>query len=446
MHHFLKLSFAVLFVAFAPVANGQDISAEDAIRNTVLIEQPVYFRSVEGERLRVEPGLYWVTPGEESLDLLRLQDGTAVTVRAVSEELSESPEESMAVSTPGTEEQPDTHSVAYMRSDGTQLVAEGSYSEIEARSALSDAARRRAAEARARAQQAALEAKRRAQAAAAEVQRRAQEAAARVREAARNDLRNMLREIAETEQREGRRAALALAGRYSPRLAAASAASFSAEQRRQIMQAGLRELQIHAPFIREVLGRTKNVANLIRDGRDRLSDSERSQLREAIFGSGPDALQHPFANRAVTARGLDDNSGPSWSTDLGGDLAVIAGISISAAQSFPLNPMATGTCTYISASVDFGAQEESEGTGSVGFFVDPYDGLGASRGNWLGGLEVSVNLGGTVVAGAEVVLLFGISDEALSRIALTGIQVGVSGGQGGEVTMGIGYGIRVACL
>ena len=446
MYDKLKLLLLIAIASLLPVANGQEITAEVAIRYTVMIETPVHFRGTDGQDLLVDAGLYWVTPAEESLELLRLADGTDFTVRAVSEELTESPEESIALSTPGTDEQPDIHSISYMSSDGTQLIAEGSYSGIEARGALGDAARRRAAAARAAAQRAAASAKRRAQAAAAAIRQKKEQIALQIRRKARSDLSGMLKEIAAVEQRNGRQAALQLTARYSPRLVATSVASFSAQQRRQIMQAGVRELQAHMPFIQEVLSRAGNVAHLIRDGRNRLSDTELAEVRQAIFGSGPNALQHPFGGRAVTTRGLGDGIGPSWSVGAGVDLAVIGGISIGAAQSFAFNPANPGTCTYVSAAVDIGVQEETEGNASVGFYLGTHDSLGGAPGGWLGGLEVAVNIGAAAAIGVEVVLLFGIPDESLAYIPLTGIQVGVSGGQGGEATIGIGYGLRVACL
>jgi len=446
MYDQLKLLLLIAIASLLPVANGQDITAEVAIRNTVMIETPVHFRGTDGQDLLVDAGLYWVTPAEESLDLLRLADGTDFTIRAMSEELTESPEESIALSTPGTEEQPDIHSVAYISSDGTQLIAEGSYSGIEARGALGDAARRKAAAARAAARRAAAEAKRKAQGAAAEFRRRKEQLALQLRKKARSDLKALLSEIATVEQNDGRQAALRLSARYAPRLAAAGIASFSPEQRRKILAAGARELQANLPFIGEVLGRSRNIAHLVRDGRNRLNDTELAEVRQAIFGSGPNALQHPFASRAVTTRGIGDDVGPSWSVGAGVDLALVGGISIGAAQSFPFNPANLGTCTYISVSADAGVQEEVEANASIGFYLGNHTTLGGSPGGWLGGLEVAVNLGATAFGGAEVVLLFGIPDEGLAYIPLTGIQVGVSGGEGAEVAVAIGYGLRVACI
>jgi len=446
MHDYFKLPLLLALLALLPVANGQDISAEDAIRNTVVTDRPVHFRGTDGQDIVVDAGVYWVTPAEESLELLRLADGTNYTVRATASELEESPEESMAVSTPGTEEQPDTHSIAYLRSNGTQLVAEGSYSGIEARGVLGDAARRKAAQARANAQRAAAAAKRRAQAAAAAVRQKKEELARQVRAGARRDLARMLREISEAEEKQGRKASLALTARYAPRLAAASTASLAPQQRRAIMQAGLRELRAQMPFIQEVARRMATVPNLIRDGRDRLSDAELARVKDAIIGSGPNELQLPFANRAVTARGLGDGFGPSFTVGAGIDLALVGGISIGASQSFSLRPGNPGSCTYISASADGGVQEEAEGNASVGFYSAAHDGLGGAPGGWLGGLELSVNLGASATGGAEVVLLFGIPDESLAYFPLTGIQVGASGGEGAEATVGLGYGIRVLCL
>jgi hypothetical protein len=441
----LYLSLAIFFISVA--GHAQELTPEVIVQNTVALSTPVHFSGPEGEKVLVPEGAYWVIPGTESLDLFRVEDGATFTIRVVVGEASEDLVGPMALSTPGTDEEPDVHSILYIAADGSQLIAEGTYSGIEARGRLADAARRRAAQARAKAQQVALQAKRRAQAAAAEVQRRIQLAAANARRNARADLGRMLEDIANTEASKGRTAALAKAARYAPRMTVASAASLTPRQKLQVMQAARRELRNRMPFIKEVFGRMTTIRPLLRDGRDRFSKVELATVREAIFGSGDNALPHPFANGAIKTRGVGDGINPSWSIGGSVDISAVAGLSLGAAQSFAFNPADAGTCTYVSAGFDLGAQEEVDVSGNVGFYLGGHDTLGASSlQGWLDGFEVAVNLGAEAGGGVEVTLLFSIPSEDLAYIPLTGISLGLAGGEAVEAAIGIGYGIRLACL
>lgn len=442
-----KLLLLIFFIAIVAPVHGQTLSFEDGIMDTVLLQKPVHFRDIEGQDIVVPAGAYWVTPGEETLELLRLEDGENFTISAVAGEHSEEMAQPIAVSTSGTEEQADVHSVAYLHSDGSLLIAEGTYSGIQARGFLSDAVRRKAAAARAAVQRAAARAKQRVRERIAQARRIKEQVAAKIRMAARADLGRMLQEIATTEAREGRVKAGFKAARYAPRMAVAMTASLSAQQKVKLIQAAHRELQNRMPFIREVYKRALTVKSLLLRGSENLSRAENQSVRDAIFGRGDNALQHPFAGRTVTARGVGDGIRPSWSVGVSGDAGLGIGVSIGVSQAFPFNPRYLGTCTYVGASIDLGLQEEVEANASVGFYLGGHETLGASSvENWLGGFEVAVNIGATVVGGAEIVLLFSIPSEDLAYIPLTGIQIGISGGEGAEVAVGVGYGLQLGCI
>lgn len=448
---FLLLAiFATTFSASGEELSPADAVLQEVVLSTVTISTPVYFRDSEGQNVLVPASTYWVTPGEDTLELFGLENGEVFKVRASKGEHSEDLAEPVALSTPGTEEQPDVHSVAYLNTDGTQLVAEGSYSGIQARGVLGDAAKQRAAAARAAAQQAAAEAKRRAQAAAAEARRRAEQVADAARRKAQAEVAEMLQDIANTEYRSGHAQAVAKAARYAPRLAVMGIASTSPQQKVELARAATRELQNHAPFIREVIQRAPTILPLLRDGRQPLSAIEIQNVRNTIFGSGENELRHPFAGPVVRSRGIGEGINPSFSIGASGDISAVAGLSIGAAQSFPFNPATPGTCTYISAAVDLGLQGEGEVSGNIGFFADGHETLGGSLDDGpislVGGIELAVNLGGTVFVGVDVVLLFGIPTDAIPYWKLTGIQIGFGAGAGGEAAVGIGYGLRVLCV
>ena len=184
------LSLAAVLMLFS-AADAQEFTADNVINRTVVLSTAVHFNDPEGEVVVVPPGAYWVIPASDALELLNLENGDTTVIRATAEEHTEGLTEVMAVSTPGTEVQPDVHSITFMFIDGTGLIAEGSYSGIQPRGLLGDAkkkadaarqaARQRAQAAKRRAQMVAAEARRRAELAAAEARRRTMEAAARIR-------------------------------------------------------------------------------------------------------------------------------------------------------------------------------------------------------------------------------------------------------------------------
>lgn len=177
-----SLLIAVL-LALSNSAYSQTFSADEVINRTIVLSRAVHFSSPEGEDVLVPPGAYWVIPESAALELLAFENGDTFVIRAAKQEHTEGLTAETAVSTPGTDIQPDVHSIAFMFIDGTELVAEGTYSGIQPRGLLDDA-KKQADAARRLAQQRAQEAKRRAQISAAQARQRAEQAAAEARQLA----------------------------------------------------------------------------------------------------------------------------------------------------------------------------------------------------------------------------------------------------------------------
>lgn len=156
----------------------------NAVLRTITLEVPVHFIDSEGRDVRVPQGTYWVSPVDNNLQLLNLQSGQSFALTAAPGQHDHQIAEPMALSTGGTEEEPDVHFLILLLNDGNQLAAEGSYSGIRSRGPLGDAAKRRAEAARRAAAQRALAAQQAAQQAAAEAARLAEAASTRAREAA----------------------------------------------------------------------------------------------------------------------------------------------------------------------------------------------------------------------------------------------------------------------
>jgi hypothetical protein len=142
MFNFLKsiLIFALLFVP--AIVYGQSSPDNDVLLRVVSLSKPVHFNDIEGKDLVVPSGAYRVTAEENSLLLVGLEDGQTFNLAATKEEHGETVSVPMAVSTTGSEDQPDVHYVAYLSVDGEQLVAEGSYSGVRSRGFLSNAAKK----------------------------------------------------------------------------------------------------------------------------------------------------------------------------------------------------------------------------------------------------------------------------------------------------------------
>lgn len=452
-----QLFCLVAVLALFTTAQSQSLESEDVDLNVIELSKLVHFRDPSGAGVQVPAGSYWVLPGDGALDLFSTGDGDDFTVAATASEHSEDIEESMVLSTPGTEEQPDVHSVAYFFADGTQLAAEGTYSGIQPRGRLADAARKRAAQARANAQKrralaraAAAKARRVAQQAAEAARKKAQQASANIRAKARSDVGRTLKEVAETGQSQGRDAAIRQFVRYAPRLAAGITASFTPAQRQELIRAGMQELTKHQALITEVVHRLRPVAQVIYNSGGKPTPAQRKAIRAAVIGTGDNMLVHPYARNRVTTRG-----GPaqdfSWSVAAGGEVSAIAGGVIGTSLAMPFSLQEPGICWYISAGVDSGAQGEAEGTVGVGFHAGSYDSLGVSSlQTWLDGFEVAVNLGATVGGGVDATVLVGFSKEWFFgdgplHPRFSGIQVGPAGGAAAEAAVGLSYGVRIGC-
>jgi vacuolar-type H+-ATPase subunit H len=431
------------FLAFHCSAFAQGITPTEIVGQTVTLPKAVHFSSSEDGVIEVPPGAYWVAPVDDALILFTIESGETFQLRAVSGTHEEELAEDVAVSIPGTEEQPDVHTIAYLAADGTELTAEGSYSGIQPRGLLGDARKKADAARREAARRAAL-AKQRAQQLAEQARQKVEAKAAEVRWNARKEVGRILEEVAATYRDQGRNEAVKVAVRNGPRLTAMSAASFSARQRVQLLAEATRQLREHMPFIKEVMRRAASIQPLLREYRKPMNEADLSRVRDAIWGSGDNRLIHPFANRAVTARGVGDGFGPSWSLGLSGDIEYIAGLQLGG--TLAQQPFGPNQCGYVGASFDLGAQAGGAATGNISFYTARYDALGASSWQgWLDGFEVAVNLGAADGAAGSVTLLFGWPSEELAYIPLTGIQIGFGGGAEAEASVALGYGLRLFC-
>jgi len=163
-------------------ALAQAFSPADIVNHTVSLNRAVHFSDPDGSDVLVPAGGYWVAAQEDTLMMLSLDSGEMYTLSATAGEHDSEIFSDLAVSTAGTEEQPDAHVISYLFVDGSALVAEGSYSGIQARGLLDPAKRKAAADALAKARRQAAAAKKQALAQAAAVadaaRERAQDAAA----------------------------------------------------------------------------------------------------------------------------------------------------------------------------------------------------------------------------------------------------------------------------
>ena len=425
---------------------GQTVDDNEVLSRMVNLSKQVHFSDAEGKDLVVPSGPYWIIPEENGLVLFGLLDGQSYEVAATKEEKEEAISIPMAVSIPGSDEEPDTHYVVFMSVDGEQLVAKGSYSGVRSRGILTDRAKANIKAANQAAVKQALLLKGKVQKAATDLRHKAEQAAEARRRKASAEVGKMLQEIATTEAREGRDQALKKAAIYAPRLTALSVIAIPMKDRVQFLTEAKRQLQIHGDFIKEVARRATKIKPLLQDGKRKLSNADIKTIREAIWGSGVNELRHPFAGPTVKPRGIGGGFDPSWAIGGSVGVAAIAGVAIGDAFAMPMYPL-DGTCNYFSASIDIGAQEKAAASGSVSFYSGNYRELGASSlDTWSDGPEVAVNLGVTILGGAEVSLLFGWpSAETYFVPPLTGIQIGISGGEEAKVAVGPSYGIRLFC-
>ncbi len=140
----IKLTALAALMFASSLGMSQESAPEDAVLRTIAISAPVHFSNSQGEDVLVPSGAYWVTPGEKSLELFSLESGESFALLAIREDHDEDLSDPLALSTGGTEEEPDAHVVAFMFVDATQLVAEGSYSGLYSRGKLALAGRKAA--------------------------------------------------------------------------------------------------------------------------------------------------------------------------------------------------------------------------------------------------------------------------------------------------------------
>lgn len=125
---------AVAFLSFFSLETGTTFAD-----TTITLDQPVHFTTAEGSDVVLDAGDYAIEPADEWLRVIP-SDGQAVGAILLEAHLAKhavSLTEPLALSVQG--EQPDTHYLALLLPDGTQMEAIGTYSGIRSRAGLSQA-------------------------------------------------------------------------------------------------------------------------------------------------------------------------------------------------------------------------------------------------------------------------------------------------------------------
>ena len=145
-----RISRAMNGLELAAALTAESGETANALSNVIRLGTPVHFAGTEGQDLLVPARVYWVTPEEDTktIELFDLDDGTSFVIVANTEERVDDDTDLTVFATSGTDEQPDIHEVVVLLADGSQLVAEGTYSGVRTRGILSAAKKKAAAAAR----------------------------------------------------------------------------------------------------------------------------------------------------------------------------------------------------------------------------------------------------------------------------------------------------------
>lgn len=138
MVNFSRLLVLLAFV-FAPLLGRGEIPTDtEVLSRIVSLAKPVHFNDTNGRNLVVPSGAYWVTPEQDSLLLFGVEDGKLYHLAATKDHGDTEAADPMAVSSPGSKNEPDVHYVVFMSDAGEQLVAKGSYSGVRSRGFLKE--------------------------------------------------------------------------------------------------------------------------------------------------------------------------------------------------------------------------------------------------------------------------------------------------------------------
>jgi hypothetical protein len=388
-------------------------SIEDKIDKTLDSNDPtitffsetIHFDGPDDTIVIVEPGFYTVSRVENWLQLVRVRDERTFTLKAKLDHHEESLAGPVAVNVYGdVADEPDISVLLLQLPDGTQLVADGSYSGIRSRG-LWDRLRAARAKIQQRAQQIRLRAQ--------QVRRRAQQLRAKIAAAAKQvGFFNQLRKRAKA----------------MPKLTQA--------QKNQLKQRAGQILQANKGMLQELGKRIKKNRPLLtmikRKGIRNLGQADMQNVQKAIFGTGDRALRLsiPVAEGQPVSRGLMENY--SMTIGVSGDIAAGAGIGAGLFVSNPMmilvNPRPHALYGFISLGVG----------PDVSAVVNLDIGFATAQGHDLDGCDFSV--GGGIAAGPGFLVSVSFQGSYLrgNNIQFGGIQVSPAVGvkAGGSISTG----------
>jgi len=443
-----RILVVVAALCFATFVGAQAEFAEDLYPRVVSLDKDVHFLTVEGDSTVVPAGTYLVTGSDDEIQLFNLQTAENFDIRAVAGTHDEDILEPTAMSIAGIDEMPDSHEIVLMQTDGSQLSAIGSYSGVQPRGLLGDAAKK-AEEARKAARLRSLrvkrEAERRAAQLVAEARTRVEEGATEARRRARDQTNDLLAEIARAAARNDQKEVARLAAVSAPRLAVLAPASMSAHRKAQYIAEARRQLQVHRAFIEQVSRRIIDNRSKFRSDGTPLSQERLTEIGRLIWGEGDNQLRHPFAtgdtttreasNPEVTTRGM---SGIAFTIGVSYDVAAIVGFGAGANETWMIPPLSLffENCSYGDAHATIGADLGGSGNIDVGFWGRmPRD---------LGGPDVSVEIGGAL--GLDLSISFSFEQGDDGGVEFSGFSLSPGAGVGIDISIATGYSHLAGCV
>jgi len=340
MYRWTLSVLAFAFLGFGAVA--QDDVPADLLSAAVTLDRDVYFFDSEGNSTLVPAGRYVVTGDDRDLQLFDLDTARNYELNADAGTHDQEVDAPTAMSVNGGDEFPDMHVIVLVYPDGSELSASGSYSGIQPRGLLDDA-RRKAEQAKRAAQQAALRAKqeaarkaeeaaRRTQAIAEQARQRVQDGVEQARAKARMEMDQLLADIATAVGRGDRAEVARISALAAPKLAVLLPASMAPGQTKALIAEARRQLEVHRPFIDEVVRRIAANRNMFERPRDGFTPERLNEMARLIWGQGANQLRHPFAGPAVSTREASGDistrgmEGIAFTIGVSYDVGLIAGV------------------------------------------------------------------------------------------------------------------------
>ena len=411
----LMVLLVVVLVLGPFVAAGESI--EDMVVKTLdgndltvtFISEAIHFHGLDDTDVVVEPGFYKVEGVEKGLHLIKVGEERIFIVKAELGQHEESLQEPVVVNVYGdVADEPDISVLMLQLPDGTQLVAEGSYSGIRPRG-LRD--RLRAARAR--------------------IQQRAQQ----------------IRQRAQQIRRKAAARAKQLRTFNSLRKQAKAMPKLSQAQKAQLKQMAKKILQDNKGMLEKVARRVKNNRGLLvklrRKGIRNLTQADTQEFKNAIFGKSGNRLRlsRPVESGQPISRGLLNDSDDSITLGISGDLSFGAGAGAGIFLGIP-NISSQGSPAL------YGAWSYGGGTtagGSINLDIGSF----FSRADELDGCDYSVNAAYGEVADFGVSVVFGGPDIRTEKVPLaelyfSGLQI--EPGAGLEASLAVYVGCATKLL